>query len=111
MGPNLVGPPGNQLHLQQSEPSADGKGFIARFYRLCRWARPRDNPDNASLSVLGQISSQYTRGWIWPPKGYAEVFFLQFPAADQIGEKHFRPICARQQHKTAGAGIQPVAEP
>ena len=49
-------------------------------------------------------------GWYRAAKGYAQVSFANQPLFDGVYQKFFRRRGLCQQHKAAGAGVQPVAQ-
>ena len=110
MGADLMGAPGDQVHLQQGKAAADRHRLVRGNDLPC--ARPGRgiHADQPLFGILAKIIPEGGRRRLGPPEGDAEIGLAQAAFPDQSGQEPLGLGVFGQQHKAAGAGVQPVAK-
>ena len=110
MGADLVGAAGDQLHLQQGQTAGDGDGLVPGLHLLGTGLLVLHNLHDAAVSVLQQIAAQGGVRRHGTAKGDAEVGLLHLAVLDGRKEQLLSLRGLGNDHKAAGAGVQPVAQ-
>ena len=110
VGADLVGASGDQLHLQQGQTAGDGDGLVPRLHLLGTGLLVLHDLHDAAVGVLEQIAAQGGVRRHGTAKGDAEVGLLHLAVLDGRKEQLLSLRGLGNDHKAAGAGVQPVAQ-
>ena len=110
MGADLVGAAGDQLHLQQGQTAGDGDGLVPGLHLLGTGLLVLHDLHDAAVSVLEQIAAQGGVRRHRTAKGDAEVGLLHLAVLDSRKEQLLGLRGLGNDHKAAGAGVQPVTQ-
>ena len=110
MSTDLVGAAGDKPDLQQRQTTGDRDGLVLGLHFLGAWLLILHDLYDAAVGVLEQVAAQGGIRRHRTAKGDAEVGLFHFAVLDGGQEQFlgFRGLC--NDHKTAGAGVQPVAQ-
>ena len=110
VGADLVGAAGDQLHLQQGQTAGDGDGLVPGLHLLGTGLLVLHDLHNAAVGILQQVAAQGGVRRHGTAKGDAEVGLLHLAVFDGRKEQLLGLRGLGNDHKAAGAGVQPVAQ-
>ena len=110
VGADLVGAAGDQLHLQQGQTAGDGDGLVPGLHLFCAGLLVLHDLHDAAVGVLQQVAAQGGIRRHGTAKGDAEVGLLHLAVLDGRKEQLLGLRGLGNDHKAAGAGVQPVAQ-
>ena len=110
VGADLVGAAGDQLHLQQGQTAGDGDGLVPGLHLLGTGLLVLHDLHNAAVGILQQVAAQGGVRRHGTAKGDAEVGLLHLTVLDGRKEQLLSLRGLGNDHKAAGAGVQPVAQ-
>ena len=110
MDTDLMGAAGDELNLEQSQTAGDGDGLVAGLHVLGTRLLVLDDLHDAAVGILEQVAAEGGVRGRGTAEGDAEVGLFHLAALDG-GEEQLlglRRLC--DDDKTAGAGVEAVAE-
>ena len=110
VGADLVGAAGDQLHLQQGQTAGDGDGLVPGLHLLGTGLLVLHDLHDAAVSILQQVAAQGGVRRHGTAKGDAEVGLLHLAVLDGRKEQLLGLRGLGNDHKAAGAGVQPVTQ-
>ena len=105
-----MGAAGDQLHLQQGQTAGDGDGLVPGLHLLGAGLLILHDLHDAAVGVLQQVAAQGGVRRHGTAKGDAEVGLLHLAVLDGRKEQLLGLRGLGNDHKAAGAGVQPVAQ-